>query len=111
MDKHIGYDAQRTGTETRALTHARTQTRDGDCAFDYRSTTSLSPIIEAHPPFVSIMIFSLSSGGCFFDRGVAQANFVIHWFRWSRSIVGVIVATRKGESPGNLAIFGSSRRE
>lgn len=88
MDKHTGYNAQRTGMETRGHTHTHTHIRDGDReALCFRLSIDDIFVIDNRgpllPPFVSIMVFSLSNGGRFFDRGVARANFVIHWFRCS----------------------------
>lgn len=115
VDKHTGYNAQRTGMETRGHTHTHTHTHTYEtaiarlCAFDYRSMTSLSSIIEAPSSLLSFPswfsafptvdvslieglhgLISLYTG---FGAATAQG-----------SIVGVIVATRKGESPGNLVI-------
>lgn len=81
---HRGRVWRRVATHT----HTHTYIRDGDReALCFRLSIDDIFVIDNRgpllPPFVSIMVFSLSNGGRFFDRGVARANFVIHWFRCS----------------------------
>lgn len=90
----------------RVAIHAHTYEIARLCAFDYRSTTSLSSIIEAPPPFMIFQPFQRDDVSLI--EGLRRLISLYYTgFGGAESIVGVIVATRKAESPGNLATLES----
>lgn len=109
----VSYGKYRACTEARGQTHRLQRTEDAWpythtyeiarlCAFDYRSTTSLSSIIEAPPPFMIFQPFQRHDVSLI--EGLRRLISLYYTgFGGAESIVGVIVATRKAESPGNLA--------
>lgn len=70
-----------TGMETRG--HTRTHVRDRE-ALCFRLSIDDIFVVDNRGPSSFHDFPAFPTGRCFFDRGVAQANFVIlYWFRWS----------------------------
>lgn len=118
----VSYGKYRACTEARGQTHRLQRTEERVwrrvaihahtyeiarlCAFDYRSTTSLSSIIEAPPPFMIFQPFQRDDVSLI--EGLRRLISLYYTgFGGAESIVGVIVATCKAESPGNLATLES----